>query len=518
MTDWIRPDCETAACIEYQIIGESVTIRDSATPEHPGLVFTLAEWEAFVGGLVAERIAEQAPKGLQRHAAHLGDDPIGEFYLADEADLHFAALTADRDRLEDQAGTLAAQLHATEEERDRFLEQRTASHSRLLDVLDKLAEANKITEQATRLASQRAEDLARAAGNAAAHITEALDQRDAAIAEREVLRHRDRRTQAVVEAAVGLMAGFAARKPGGGSDELCALEWAVDDYQKGPSAPQEPPQSPEQPPVEDTATDGLEAQGGAQQAAEAIPCTCDGGECDCPCHDPTPEARAERLAAPTAADLQAARDQTRADADELLRKPVCNCAWNDGNAPAHIVGHHADCPAWVPRPGSLGSDPRPRKRAAADNDQDPDDIDRALARQETRRNRPPLCPECGPGYRYGDEGCRHTPRTEGLDAAIEAACKAAWDDSHLSFGEDGWDKALPSERAAYRNAMTVAVRAASPLIEAAALHAAADRLRAMCADPTDLLTAKPGDARVVINVSLWLDDEADPATQVGGDS
>jgi excisionase family DNA binding protein len=20
------------------------------------------------------------------------------------------------------------------------------------------------------------------------------------------------------------------------------------------------------------------------------------------------------------------------------------------------------------------------------------------------------CPECGPGYRYGDDGCRHTPR------------------------------------------------------------------------------------------------------------
>ena len=21
----------------------------------------------------------------------------------------------------------------------------------------------------------------------------------------------------------------------------------------------------------------------------------------------------------------------------------------------------------------------------------------------------PPCPECGPGYRYGDDGCRHTP-------------------------------------------------------------------------------------------------------------
>jgi hypothetical protein len=35
----------------------------------------------------------------------------------------------------------------------------------------------------------------------------------------------------------------------------------------------------------------------------------------------------------------------------------CTCAWNNGHAPAHIVGHHADCPAWVPRPGALGSKP-----------------------------------------------------------------------------------------------------------------------------------------------------------------
>lgn len=24
----------------------------------------------------------------------------------------------------------------------------------------------------------------------------------------------------------------------------------------------------------------------------------------------------------------------------------------------------------------------------------------------------PTCPECGPGYHYGDEGCRHTPPEE----------------------------------------------------------------------------------------------------------
>lgn len=38
---------------------------------------------------------------------------------------------------------------------------------------------------------------------------------------------------------------------------------------------------------------------------------------------------------------------------------ACNCAWNDGHAPAHMVGHHANCPAWTPRPGALGSPKRP---------------------------------------------------------------------------------------------------------------------------------------------------------------
>jgi hypothetical protein len=43
------------------------------------------------------------------------------------------------------------------------------------------------------------------------------------------------------------------------------------------------------------------------------------------------------------------------DVEPTSEAPRCTCAWNDGHAPADIVGHHAECPAWVPRPGALGS-------------------------------------------------------------------------------------------------------------------------------------------------------------------
>jgi hypothetical protein len=87
---------------------------------------------------------------------------------------------------------------------------------------------------------------------------------------------------------------------------LQQLAARLDSLQDGPSAPLSSPPSPSQPELVPDSTDGVGEQGEAQGA--------------------------------------------------------CNCAWNNGHAPAHMVGHHGNCPAWVPRPGALGSDPHPERR------------------------------------------------------------------------------------------------------------------------------------------------------------
>jgi hypothetical protein len=40
----------TDNCVEVAFVGEAIAVRDSKNPAGPVLVFTRAEWEAFVGG------------------------------------------------------------------------------------------------------------------------------------------------------------------------------------------------------------------------------------------------------------------------------------------------------------------------------------------------------------------------------------------------------------------------------------------------------------------------------------
>ena len=42
------PNCDN--CVEVAFVGEAIAVRDSKNPEGPALIFTPAEWDAFVGG------------------------------------------------------------------------------------------------------------------------------------------------------------------------------------------------------------------------------------------------------------------------------------------------------------------------------------------------------------------------------------------------------------------------------------------------------------------------------------
>jgi hypothetical protein len=37
-------------CVEIAFVDEVIAVRDSKRPEGPALIFTQAEWDAFVGG------------------------------------------------------------------------------------------------------------------------------------------------------------------------------------------------------------------------------------------------------------------------------------------------------------------------------------------------------------------------------------------------------------------------------------------------------------------------------------
>jgi hypothetical protein len=37
-------------CVEVAFVGEAIAVRDSKNPYGPALIFTPAEWDAFVGG------------------------------------------------------------------------------------------------------------------------------------------------------------------------------------------------------------------------------------------------------------------------------------------------------------------------------------------------------------------------------------------------------------------------------------------------------------------------------------
>ena len=37
-------------CVEVAFVGEAIAVRDARNPDGPALIFTAAEWDAFVGG------------------------------------------------------------------------------------------------------------------------------------------------------------------------------------------------------------------------------------------------------------------------------------------------------------------------------------------------------------------------------------------------------------------------------------------------------------------------------------
>ena len=50
---WIKSSRSAPGCgnrVEVAFAGEAIAVRDSANPSGPALVFTAAEWHAFVGG------------------------------------------------------------------------------------------------------------------------------------------------------------------------------------------------------------------------------------------------------------------------------------------------------------------------------------------------------------------------------------------------------------------------------------------------------------------------------------
>ncbi len=42
------PNCDN--CVEVAFVGEAIAVRASKNPAGPALIFTTAEWDAFVGG------------------------------------------------------------------------------------------------------------------------------------------------------------------------------------------------------------------------------------------------------------------------------------------------------------------------------------------------------------------------------------------------------------------------------------------------------------------------------------
>jgi hypothetical protein len=186
-------------------------------------------------------------------------------------------------------------------------------------------------------------------------------------------------------------------------------------------------------------------------------------------------------AAPTAADLQAARDQTRADAEQILRITVPKAGWYQ------VSGNLGNPLAATPPQMIHLTD-----EDLADNDRKPDgevpEAGRAGEAQTksfieslrmpdlTDEERAAFVAEANP-----------QDRTEGLDAAIEAARQARHIHATTTWGHKepdgqlsgGWDCTCGRfgggiHASAMDHFMEIAVRAASPLIERAALHAVAD--------------------------------------------
>ena len=51
--EWIkstRSGADSENCVEVAFVDEAIAVRDSKNPTGPALIFTTAEWDAFVGG------------------------------------------------------------------------------------------------------------------------------------------------------------------------------------------------------------------------------------------------------------------------------------------------------------------------------------------------------------------------------------------------------------------------------------------------------------------------------------
>jgi hypothetical protein len=38
-------------CVEVAFVGDAIAVRDSKHPDGPALIYTRAEWDAFIGGV-----------------------------------------------------------------------------------------------------------------------------------------------------------------------------------------------------------------------------------------------------------------------------------------------------------------------------------------------------------------------------------------------------------------------------------------------------------------------------------
>jgi hypothetical protein len=50
---WLKSSRSSRACdncVEVAFVDEAIAVRDSKNPDGPALIFTFAEWDAFVGG------------------------------------------------------------------------------------------------------------------------------------------------------------------------------------------------------------------------------------------------------------------------------------------------------------------------------------------------------------------------------------------------------------------------------------------------------------------------------------
>jgi|SRR6185369_7467166 len=444
-TDWIRPaGCESGSCVEIRTFSDGTAIRHSDEPEHV-IVFKSAEWDAFVAGLVAEQLAE-AEDDRDFHAAHADR-------IADIAD-HIAAANRRNREAKEALATENARLRQRVDTLERSL---TDSACEVESLRAFLHSANQRIEEVEGMVAvlQRSRDALRNSNR------DLLKQRNAAVAEAAVLRLKVRRMQDVADQAITWF-----RKGGNFFD----FHAAVLAYRKGQEAAPESTESAEQPPGEAMATDGAGAQGEAQGAVEAFwrwlgdlhDRIYSGGTAFL--EHFVPAARVDP--ASTWVDVT---DRIRADArateatftgtpTATMATGVVKVTMEDGIQVA-LDGLHGQ----EKRRADLAEREAGRAGEAQEQPWTQEQVDRINRRAEEGADR------MRPFVRDAKRPAEAQERTEGLDAAIEAACAVRYGAS--------WPTADKVLAAGWRSDMAEILRAASPLIERAALLAAADEIR-----------------------------------------